>query len=135
MSEKQRITKVINEFYRIISGKSNEKRDWVYFKNLFTKDAIIKPIIINEENEVLSLQIDVNQYILKVNNFLKEHDFYEYGLNYEIKTYKNIANVYSMYEAKKSKEHEEIIKRGVNLIHLFNDGSGWKISNMLWQDE
>ncbi|QVK17652.1 hypothetical protein KHQ81_12475 [Mycoplasmatota bacterium] len=79
--------------------------------------------------------MDVNQYILKVRNFLREHNFYEYGLNYEIKTYKNIANVYSKYEAKKSKEHEEIIKRGVNLIHLLNDGSGWKISNMLWQDE
>ncbi|WP_066495773.1 hypothetical protein [Abyssisolibacter fermentans] len=135
MSEKQCITNIINEFYNVISGKANEKRNWTYFKTLFTEDAKLKPIRINEKKELTALQMDINTYILTVGNFLKEHDFYEYGLNYKIETYKNIANVYSEYEAKKSKEHEQIIKRGVNLIHLYNDGSCWKISSMLWQDE
>lgn len=135
MSEKPSIVNVINEFYRIISGKANEKRDWIYFKTLFTEDAKLKIIKIDNNKKTTALQMDINTYIFSVSNFLKKQDFYEYGLNYEIETYKNIANVYSEYEAKKSKEYGEIIKRGVNLIHLYNDGGGWKISNMLWQDE
>lgn len=131
MSEKQSITNVINGFYSIISGKATEKRDWTCFKKLFTEDAKLK--IINKK--VTALQMDIDTYILRVGNFLKEQDFYEYGLNYKIEIFKNIASVYSEYEAKRSLTDEAIIKRGVNLIHLYNDGNGWKITSMLWQDE
>ncbi len=131
MSEKQSITNVINGFYNIISGKATEKRDWACCKKLFTEDANLKII----DKKVNALQMDVDTYIIRVGNFLKENDFYEYGLNYKIEIFRNIANVYSEYEAKKSLSDEAIIKRGVNLVHLYDDGNGWKISSMIWQDE
>ncbi len=98
MSEKQSITNVINGFYNIISGKATEKRDWACCKKkLFTEDANLKII----DKKVNALQMDVDTYIIRVGNFLKENDFYEYGLNYKIEIFRNIANVYSEYEAKK----------------------------------
>ncbi|WP_432666750.1 hypothetical protein R9X47_10350 [Wukongibacter baidiensis] len=135
MNNEMKIKELIDNFYEIISGKAEEERNWHRFRNLFFKNAHLMPSRFNSNKECVSTPIDVESYILGLDNFLKTKDFYEYGLNYEINIFGNIAHVYSEYEAKNSLKDNEIIKIGVNLVQLINDGDRWKILNMLWQDK
>lgn len=129
------IKELIDNFYEIISGKAEEQRNWNSFRSLFFTNAHLMPMRFNSNKECVSVPVDVESYILGLDKFLKTKDFYEYGLNYEISIWGNIAHVYSKYEAKRSLEDNEPFKRGVNLVQLINDGNRWKILNMSWQDK
>lgn len=135
MSIKIEIQNLIDTFYEIISGKATEMRDWDKFKNLFYTNANIMSISYNSDNNCVSIPKNVDTYISVLNEFLKGVDFYEYGLNYKIEVFGDIAQVYSEYEAKNYKEDKELIKRGINLVQAINDGESWKILNMLWDTQ
>ncbi|WP_187355556.1 hypothetical protein ['Paenibacillus yunnanensis' Narsing Rao et al. 2020] len=129
------IQETIDEFYAIISGRKGEERDWDTFRSLFLSgNSILNPVKFNAEKEPVSKPLNVDSYIHGLKSFLLANDFYEYGLNYEISVFGHIAQVYSEYEAKRSKEDLDIIKRGINLVLLTYDGAMWRIHSMLWQD-
>lgn len=135
MNNELKIKKLLDDFYRIISGKVEEERNWDDFKALFFSNAHLMSVKFNSDKKLIAIPVDVESYILGLDKFLKMKDFYEYGLNYEINICGNIAYVYSEYEAKRSFEDNEIIKRGVSLVQLIDNGHEWKILNMLWQDK
>ena len=134
MNSEESIKELIDSFYQIISGRAQEERNWDNFRNLFFENGHLMSIKLNDNKECISKPMNIEAYILILDKFLKTIDFYEYGLNYKINIMRNIADVYSEYEAKNSLE-EEPIKKGVNLVHLVNDGHRWRILNMLWQDQ
>lgn len=135
MDSKIEIKNLIDDFYGIISGKTTEKRDWNRFKNLFYPNAHLMSMSYNSDNKCSSIPKNVDTYVSILSNLLEEVDFYEYGLNYEIEIYGNIARVYSEYEAKNNKEDKNFIKKGINLVQAINDGQSWKILNMFWDTE
>lgn len=136
MNNESVIQSVIDKFYEIISGKAGEERDWDEFRALFfSEDSSLASMKYNDEKVCITKRLDVESYIAGLNNFLKTNNFYEYGFNYKIIAIGSIANVYSEYAAKRKKEDMDIIKHGVNLIQLIQDGQAWKIHSMLWQDQ
>jgi hypothetical protein len=135
MRNESEIKKLIDNFYGIISGKAEEERNWDSFRTLFFASAHLMSTRFNSNNECITIPVDIESYIIGLDKFLRTNDFYEYGLNYEINIFGNIAHVYSEYEAKKSLIDNEPMKKGVNLVQLINDGQRWKILNMLWQDK
>ena len=136
MNNEREIQYVIDKFYEIISGNADEERNWNEFKSLFfSGDSSLASMRYNTEKKCITKRLDVESYIVGLNNFLKSNDFYEYGFHYEIKIFGSIADVYSEYAAKRKKEDISIIKQGVNLVQLIHDGQAWKIYSMLWQDQ
>lgn len=136
MNHECEIQSVIDKFYAIISGNTEAERNWNEFRSLFLSgESSLASMKYNAEKECITKRLDVESYIMGLNDFLKRNDFYEYGFNYEIKVFGSIADVYSEYAAKRSKEDNHIIKRGVNLVQLIHDGQTWKIHSMLWQDQ
>lgn len=134
MNSKEEINSLIDSFYSIISGKADEPRNWERFKGLFFTNAHLTTMRYNINNECIALPVDVETYIIGLERFLKTKDFYEYGFSYEVKISSNIAQVYSKYEAKLSPTDDDPIKKGVNLVQLANNGNGWKIVSMVWED-
>jgi len=135
MENQLEIKKLIDNFYIIISGKSGEERNWDSFRKLFYSNAHLMSAKFNSGNECTTMPVNVDSYILGLDRFLRVNDFYEYGLNYKINIFGNIAHVYSEYEAKRSLKDNEPIKRGINLVQLIYDEDRWKILNMVWQDK
>lgn len=123
------ISRIIDSFYEVISGKAYEDRNWEKFSSLFYQNARL----INFKGNNLSS--DVESYIATLTQWLKRNDFYEYGFDYEISTYGNIAQVSSRYEAKESNDSDFVIKSGRNLVQLVYTNGQWKILNMLWEDD
>lgn len=136
MNHEREIQQVIDKFYGIISGSTEEERNWNEFRTLFfSKNSSLASMKYNAEKECITEGLGVESYIIGLNNFLKLNDFYEYGFNYEIKVLGSIADVYSEYAAKRKMEDTNIIKRGVNIVQFIYDGKAWKIHSMLWQDQ
>lgn len=134
-TQEQLIESTIETFYQVISGKSEENRDWDMFRSLFfSPDSGLASMRFNEKKECITKRSDVETYIVGLEKFLKENDFYEWGKNYKICIAGNMANVDSEYFAKRNPSDEQIIKKGVNFVQLIQQGEDWKIHSMLWQD-
>ncbi len=134
MNDKEKIQKLIDEFYKILSGRRGEKRDWNSFRALFYKNARLIPFQSSKVYDYEIKSYDIDTYIFKLENFLSVSDFYEYGFDYSIECFEDVAQVRSLYEAKIKKADKKPVKNGINLVQLINDGVQWKITNMMWMD-
>jgi len=97
MRSELEIKELIDDFYGIISGKVEEERNWDSFRTLFFTNAHLMSTRVNSNNECTSIPVDIDSYIVGLDKFLRTNDFYEYGLNYEINVFSNIAHVYSFF--------------------------------------
>jgi hypothetical protein len=63
--------------------------------------------------------------------FFEQQDFFEWETAREERRYGRLAHVWSSYEA----SHEprgRVIRKGVNSIQLWNDGTRWWILSVAW---
>ena len=47
----------------------------------------------------------------------------------------SIAQVFSAYEARTAPEGGTLLKRGINFVHLHDDGTRWWLVHIIWDDE
>ena len=135
MEQKDQIQKLIDRFYKIISGKAGENRNWDEFRTLFHSNAQLVPMRYSESKDCTAVAYDVNSYIAMLRGFLENNDFYEFGFDYQIEIHGNIAQVTGRYEARKSIDDKSPIKSGTNLVQVLFNGGSWQIISMLWQDD
>lgn len=135
MNDSQKIRETIGRFYEILSGTKNEWRDWDILRSLFSRGACLVKNISSGSGTGSPSSYDVESYIKYLDTVLKKNNFFEEGYDYEIRISGNIAQVYSLYEARENPEQINPVKSGVNLIHLVRDGEEWKVQNMLWEDQ
>lgn len=129
------IDSTINTLYSVISGDAGKERDWDLFKFLFHKDAKLIPSGKNKEGKHLARFITPDDYINSSGKWLLENGFHEIEINREVNTFGNISQVFSTYEAFKSKKDELPFMRGINSIQLMNDGERWWIITIFWMQE
>ena len=69
----------------------------------------------------------------------RTRSFHEIEIGRKTDRFGQIAHVYSTYEARETPDHPDIQFRGVNMVHLWNDGidcSGrWWIMSIIWDNE
>lgn len=134
MDDNERIINQITLFYSILSGARSDTRDWGKFKELFCNNATLcsfKQFAYNYQSSILC----VDEYIIRINRFFKENDFYEFSTKNEVKIFENICIVHNEYEAFADSDRKIFIKRGTNLISMLYECDKWRIVNMLWQDD
>lgn len=61
--------------------------------------------------------------------------FFEVEVQNIIEVFGNIAHAFSTYEAWRDVNRTDFIKRGINSIQFYSDGTTWRIVNMIWDDE
>jgi hypothetical protein len=125
------IEREINSFYAIISGRKDETREWESFKSLFTGRAMLS--ICGKPNHTIS-SYSIEEYIARLESFLRSSDFFEYTKSNTFKITGNISMVHNVYEAYEDRRKTRFIKEGNNYVSLVRDGLSWKIQNMLWED-
>jgi hypothetical protein len=134
MNDVSSIESVVNAFYEVISGLSNENRNWDRLRLLFFSGAALIPSSV-VCGTTPPLAISVDTYIQRLTKVLSQQDFFETSFIHRIDRYANIASVISVYEARHSPNDPEFLKRGVNYIQMLNDGNRWWITSMMWRDE
>jgi hypothetical protein len=122
---------IINAVYEILSGGASDQRDWDRWRPLYVEGARLIPIERNEEGKLIPRVLDPEGFIRSRAPMLAAGDFHEWEVSREELRCGSIAHVWSSYEAGRTL-HGPAIRRGVNSIQLWDDGSRWWILSVVW---
>lgn len=128
------IDDVIGCFYASISG-SPGGQDWAASRRLFHPDARLVRTRLDAAGRPVALSFSVDGYRENTAPLLADIAFYERETARRTLRFGNIAQLFSIYEAHDAPEGGRLLKRGMNMIHLFDDAARWWIMHVIWDDE
>lgn len=128
------IGKVLDDLYDIVSGPAGP-RDWARQRASFHDDSRQMRTWIDAEGKPAIRIMDQAAYAADTAPFFAENDFYEVETARKINVFGNIAHVWSIYEARRAPDAESLDRRGINSIQLYKDQDGWRVINMIWDNE
>jgi hypothetical protein len=119
---------IIDRAYELISGPAGEPRDWDSWRKLHDLGARLIPI---EGDMRVANVMTPEQFIASRSPFFETTGFFEWETGRHEMQFGRLAQVWSEYVA----SHEpggEPIRKGVNSIQLWNDGTRWWILSVAW---
>lgn len=128
------LDEVIGALYASISGAPGGQ-DWELSRRLFHPDARLVRTRVDADGRPIALSFSVDSYQDNARQLLKDQPFFEIETARRTVRFGNVAQVFSAYEARPAPDAAELIKRGMNMIHLYDDGARWWIMHMIWDDE
>ena len=114
-----------------VSGAGNKDRTCM--RQLFTSDARLIPLVKGQDGKWTPRILTVDDWVTRV---AKRGDevFYEHQIKYSVDDYGHMAHLWSTYEIRETPDGKPTA-RGINSIQAVNDGSTWKIAQILWEAE
>lgn len=129
----QTLDNTIKTLYNVISGEKGEARDWELFKFLFKPEAKLIPTGRDKQGIYRTRYMSPQEYINTSGKWLVDNGFFEKEIARSVHKFGNIAQVFTTYEAYKSKTDTKPFMTGINSVQLLNDGKRWWIVNIYWQ--
>jgi hypothetical protein len=127
---------IVAALYDVISGDAGVKRDWNRFRSLFYPGARMIPTGKNMKTGQIGARIaSPEQYIEANRSFLEGEGFHEQEITRHVDSFGTIAQVFSVYQARKKLSDEKPFLRGINSIQLLNDGKRWWVMTVAWSPE
>ena len=125
------VESTVARMYALISGRTTEPRDWAAVKELYAPGARLIPIENGPDGTRIARVMTADEFAASRSLFFAQQDFFEWETAREERLYGQLAHVWSSYEA----SHEpggRLIRKGVNSIQLWNDGTRWWILSVAW---
>jgi hypothetical protein len=122
---------IIHASYEVISGNAGEERDWPRLKALYAPGARLIPIEPGADGVQRPKMMTAEEYIESRAPFFATESFFEWETDRREDHEGCMAHVWSNYEAGRTM-HGESIRRGVNSVQLWHDGSRWWIMSITW---
>jgi hypothetical protein len=128
---------LIKALYQSTAGPIGKAREWDRFRSLFVAEARMIPIRHAPHGEAGNdlLTMPVESYIQINKNYFEKGGFFETEAARRTETFGNIAQVWSTFESRRSKEDPQPYARGVYSIQLAFNGQRWFIINVMWDTE
>jgi hypothetical protein len=127
---------IIAALYDVISGDAGVKRDWNRFRSLFYPGARMIPTGRNAKTGQIGARIASPEEYIKANEaFLEGEGFHEQEMFRHVDSFGNMAQVFSVYQARKKLSDAKPFLRGINSIQLLNDGKRWWVMTIAWAPE
>ncbi|MEA3051467.1 MAG: hypothetical protein QOG72_370 [Sphingomonadales bacterium] len=120
--------------YSSISGPPGGQ-DFELSRRLYHPDVRLVRTRLDESGRPVALSFSGEEYEANARALLAGTPFYEVETRRRTVRFGNVAQVFSAYEARTAPEGGELIKRGLNFAHLFNDGRRWWLMHLIWDDE
>lgn len=135
VSEESAVGAVVDEMYAMISGPAGP-RDWDRQAEIFHPDARQMRTGLGEDGAPWIIIMGQAEYRENTQPFFDANPFYEVELGRRIEVFGNIAQVWSLYEARRDPADLVPERRGINSIQLFKGPDGaWRIMSMIWDNE
>jgi hypothetical protein len=128
------IDALMRALYSSISGPPGGQ-DFELSRRLEHPDVRLVRTRLDEAGRPVALSFSGEEYEANARALLAAAPFYEVETERRVVRFGNIAQVFSAYEARSAPEGGELIKRGMNCAHLYNDGSRWWLMHLIWDDE
>lgn len=119
----QSIDAIINAYYEVVSGSSEDPWQFERDKFIHSKNAVITRIGENGQAESHALEAEYIPLALS-----PKEDFYEKELKRKVSHFGNMAQVWSAFEIRTEPETKSNI-RGLNSIQLHYENGRWWIDS------
>ena len=128
------LDRLFEALYSSISGPPGGQ-DFELSRRLQHPDVRLVRTRLDEENRPVAFSFSGEEYEANARELLAGRAFYEVETERRTVRFGNVAQVFSAYEARTAPEGGELIKRGMNLAHLYHDGRRWWLMHLIWDDE
>lgn len=129
------IGSVVDAMYAMVSGPAGP-RDWSLQKAVFHTDARQMRTGVDTAGKTWIKIMGLDDYTAGTAAFFATNDFFEIEIERRIHEFGNIAQVWSIYEARHAPGDTTPERRGINSIQLYRDEHGhWRIISMIWDNE
>lgn len=122
---------IVHTAYALISGRAGEPRDWDRWKSLHAPGARLIPIEAPGGGARKPNVMTPDEFIASRSPLFEREDFYEWETAREELRYGQLVHVWSRYEAAREPNGTPI-RRGVNSIQLWDDGTRYWILSIAW---
>jgi hypothetical protein len=133
-AEFETIDALMTALYSSISGPPGGQ-DFELSRRLCHPDVRLVRTRLDEAGKPVAFSFSGAGYEADAKALLADTPFYEVETDRRVVRFGNIAQIFSAYEARTAPEGGELIKRGMNCAHLFNDGRRWWLMHLIWDDE
>ncbi len=125
---------ITRHLYAVISQPA-ANRDWESVRDYYHPRATMVRTGIGEDGQPFVLAMTFDEYIANVSELLAGISFSEVEIGQEATVFGNVARVASIYEFEYRSGDDVRGGRGVNFFNFVNEGDGWKIMNIVWDNE
>ena len=128
------IDQLMTALYGSISGPPGGQ-DFELSRRLQHPDVRLVRTRLDEAGRPVALSFSGEEYEANAKALLAGVPFYEVETERRVVRFGNVAQVFSAYEARTAPEGGALIKRGMNMAHLYTDGRRWWLMHLIWDDE
>jgi hypothetical protein len=114
-----------------VSGPGNKVR--ACLREMMMPDAKLIPVTRSADGQWAPHPLSVDDWIARVAK-RGDNAFYERQVKYSVQSFGQIAQLWSTFEIRPTPEGKATA-RGINAIQALNDGSGWRVTQIVWKDE
>mgnify|MGYP000452870203 CR=1 FL=1 len=125
---------ITRRLYEAVSAPAGE-RQWESVRELYHPRATMVRTGVDEQGRPFALAMTFDEYIDNVTELLDSTNFSETEIRQDVTVFGNIARLASVYEFRSRTADTVRQGRGVNFFNLVNEGQGWKIMNIVWDNE
>jgi len=125
---------ITRRLYEVVSSPAGA-RDWESVRKLYHPRATLVRTGIDGGGRPFALAMTFDEYIDNVTDLLAGIEFSESEIQQTATVFGNVARLASIYEYEYRGPDEIRGGRGVNFFNLVNEGQGWKIMNIVWDNE
>lgn len=125
---------ITRRLYELVSAPS-EERHWDSVRELYHPRATMVRTGLDEEGRPFVLAMTFDEYVDNVTEHLDSVEFSETEIYQDVTAFGNVARLVSVYEYRSQSSDMTRCGRGVNFFNLVNEGHGWKIMNIVWDNE
>ncbi len=118
----------------VISGPAGKKIDVARFRNLFKGDVKFLIRSKNKDGQLVIRESSVEDYAKNIMPRIEAQDFFETVGSLTIDRYGDIAQVFMVYETRRTATGEPFDK-GINSFQLIYDQNRWWVVSLMWQAE
>ena len=122
---------IISALYDVISGPAGEVRDWDRFRSLFRPGAVLTGTGRGPDGVARARTMTVEDYIARNGPVLTERGFFETETGRRGERIGPVVALLSGYESRATEDGEPF-DRGVNAIHLYDDGRRFWVVAITW---
>ena len=125
---------ITRRLYEVVSAAPGE-RDWESIRELYHPRATMVRTGLDEAGQPFVLAMTFDEYVQNATRLLRDTEFSETEIRQDVTVFGNVARVASVYEFNSRSPDAARHGRGVNFFNFVNEGRGWKIMNIVWDNE
>ena len=125
---------ITRRLYDVVSAPPG-KRHWESIRELYHPRATLVRTGMAEDGQPFVLVMSFDEYVDNVTRHLDTTEFSETEIHHDVTVFGNVARLVSVYEFESRSAGVTQRGRGVNFFNLVNEGHGWKIMNIVWDNE